>query len=186
MSYFLGFVVDKESRAKIREVAASIKQAFDDFGIPVRWSKPSTYHITLYYLGERHSFLENLILNKRVGDVEFESIDIKFGSVKVGISRNYKELIYLDLKEGGEKLRELLLKLRKQLGQKDTSLFVPHLTLGRLSKEVSIQEYRNIVKDMSNMSKRLDISDIHFTAKELYLIESKDGVYSFKMKFEAK
>ncbi len=38
MSYFLGFVPDKESVNKIQNVVKEADSLFSDFGIPVRWS----------------------------------------------------------------------------------------------------------------------------------------------------
>ena len=185
MSYFLGFVPKKESKEKIGKVVDEIGMMFDDFGIPVRWVKPKTFHISLYYLGERLSFLSRFILGRKMKKVEFKKINVSFATVKVGISRNYKELVYLELKDGGEEMRELLLQLRNKLGGKDTSMFVPHLTIGRISKDLSQEEYRNVAKDISRVSKKLKLDEIEFTVDTIYLIESKDGDYSFKMKFEA-
>lgn len=185
MSYFLGFIPDKESNYKIRKVIGDVGMIFSDLGIPVRWVKPSSYHITLFTFGERLSLFQRLVLKKRVSKLQFKEFEISLSSVKVGISRKYKELIYLDVNDGGEELRELLLRVRKQFGAKDVSIFVPHLTIGRVSKDLSKEEYRNIVRDIGNISKNLNIKDIKFKVKELYLIQSKEGVYSFKMKFEA-
>ena len=185
MSYFLGFLPDKESRYEISKVVEEIGMVFDDFGIPVRWVKPKTFHLSLYYLGENLSFVSKFLLRRKMSKLLFKKINISFSTVKVGISRNYKELVYLDLKEGGEELRELLLQLRKVLRGKDISMFVPHLTIGRISKDLSPEEYRNVSKDVLRVSKKLKLSDIQFTVTTIYLIESKDGNYSFKMKFEA-
>lgn len=52
MGYFLGFIPDKESINKIKQVIEEVSILFDDFGIPVRWSRPNSFHITLVYLGE--------------------------------------------------------------------------------------------------------------------------------------
>lgn len=185
MSYFLGFVPDKQSNLKIRKVVSEIGMIFDDFGIPVRWVKPNSFHITLYYLGERYSFLNRFLLKKKISKISFKKINISFSSVKVGISRNYKELVYLDMKDGGEQLRELLLEVRKSLGGKDVSMFVPHLTIGRISKDLSQEEYRNVAKDVARVSKKLNLSDIQFTIDTIYLIQSKEGNYSFEMEFKA-
>lgn len=185
MSYFLGFLPDKESNYKIRKTLGEVSIIFDGFEIPVRWVKPHTYHITLYYLGERYPFYKQYLLKKKLTKIHFESINISLNSVKVGISRNYKELIYIDLKDGGEQLRELLLEVRKAIGGKDSTMFVPHLTIGRISKDLSKEEYRNISLDVLRLSKELKLEDIHFTVNCMYLIESKNGVYSFKTKFDA-
>ena len=185
MSYFLGFVPDQESKSKIRRVLAEVSNIFNDFDIPVRWVKPNTFHITLYYLGEQLCFLKEFLLKRRISKIQFKKIKVSFCTVKVGISRNYKELVYLDLEQGGEELRELLLQVREITGKQDTSMFVPHLTIGRISKDLTKEEYRNVANDIARVSKKLKLSDIHFTIDSMYLIESKDGDYSFKMKLEA-
>ena len=186
MSYFLGFVPDKESVNKIQNVVKEADSLFSDFGIPVRWVKPDTYHITLYYLGENLSFFNQMLLKKKLSKISFKEFRISFKNIKVGISRSYKELVYLDLSEGGEELRELLSQVRKEIGEKDTSLFIPHLTLGRVSEDLSKEEYRNVSADIAKLSKKLNLEDIEFTVDTLYLIQNKNGVYSFKMKFEAR
>ncbi len=185
MSYFLGFIPDKESKDKIQKVVKGANSLFADFGIPVRWVKPDTYHITLCYLGENLSFFNQILLKKKLSKVEFKKFKISFGNIKVGISRSYKELVYLDLSHGGGELRKLLSQVRKEIGEKDTSLFIPHLTLGRVSEDLSKEEYRNVSGDIAKLSKRLNLEDIEFTADALYLIQSRNGVYSFKMKFDA-
>jgi 2'-5' RNA ligase len=185
MSFFLGFLPDKESNYKIRRVVGDVGMIFSDLGIPVRWVKPESFHITLYHLGEHLSIFQRLVLKKRISKIKFRPFSVSLGGVKVGISRTYKELIYLDIDKGGEELRELLLQVRSQFGTKDISMFVPHLTIGRVSKDLSKEEYRNIVKDIGNISKNLKIKDIQFNVNELYLFESKEGVYCVKMKFDA-
>lgn len=184
MSYFLGFVPNRESNEKIRVVLRDISTVFDDFGIPVRWVKPNTFHISLYYLGESLNFINQIFLKKRISKIRFKEIKISLGCIKVGMSRKYKELVYIDIEEGGEELRELLLEVRKYIGGKDTSMFVPHLTIGRISKDLSKEEYRNLSKDVLRVSRKLKLNDIRFTIDSMYLIQSKDGSYSFKMKFD--
>lgn len=185
MSYFLGFVPDKQSNLEIRKVVSEIGMIFDDFGIPVRWVKPSSYHITLYYLGERYSFLRKFLIKRKMSKISFKPIQVSFGIVKVGISRNYKELVYLEVVEGGEQLRNLLLEVRKYLGGNDVSMFVPHLTIGRISKDLSQEEYRNVAKDVTRVSRKLKLGSIKFTIDTIYLIQSKEGNYSFEIEFKA-
>lgn len=185
MSYFLGFVPSPESKSKIRRVQAEVSTIFNDFDIPVRWVKPNTFHITLYYLGEKLFILKEFLLKRKVSKIQFKKIDISLSSIKVGISRNYKELVYIDINEGGEELRELLLRVRESLGGNDSSMFVPHLTIGRVSKDLTKEEYRNVSNDISRLSKELKLKDIRFTIDSMYLIESKNGDYTFRMKLDA-
>lgn len=185
MSYFLGFVPNEESIRRIKGALSEVTPLFDDLGIPVRWVKPNTFHITLYYLGEYLNPISQYLLKRKLSKMSFKKIHVSLSSIKVGISRNYKELVYIDIKEGGEELRELLLNVRKNIGDSDSSMFVPHLTIGRISKDLSKEEYRNVAKDVSRVSEKLELSDIVFTLDSIYLIESKEGIYSFKMKFDA-
>lgn len=184
MSFFLGFVPNQESKSKIRRVQAEIATLFTDFDIPVRWVKPNTFHITLYYLGESLNIFKKFFLKKRISKIHFKKIKVSFESVKVGISRNYKELVYLDFREGGEELRELLLQVRGVTDKQDTSMFVPHLTIGRISKDLTKEEYRNVANDIARVSKELKLNEIKFVIDSIYLIESKNGDYSFEMKLE--
>lgn len=185
MNYILGFLPDEESNYKIRKVIGEVGMVFDDFGIPVRWVKPQTYHVSLYYLGSTDSFIKRFFLKRKLSKIQFPTFDISLGNVKVGISRSYRELIYIDLKEGGEQLRELLLKVRKTLGGDDVSMFVPHLTIGRINKDLSDEERRNVIKDIGNISGKLDTGKIKFRVNAMYYIESKYGAYSLRMKFDA-
>lgn len=186
MSYFLGFFPDEKANFKIRKVVGEVGRVFKDFDIPVRWVKPETFHITLYFLGDSMSPLRKLLLKRSLFKINVKPFNIVFNKVKLGISRQQKGLVYLDLEEGGEKLRELLLDIRKIVGVKDLSSFVPHLTIGRVSKDLSDEEYRNLVKDISNISKNLNISDISFEVRDIYLVRSDQGNYSVVMKFETK
>jgi len=133
--------------------------------------------MTLLFLGERFNFINNILFRFKLRDIKFKPFKIVFNTVKLGISRKYKELVYLDVKEGGDNLRALYLELRKRLGIKDEGNFVPHLTLGRISKDLSSQEYSNICKDLSIVTKGLNIKDIEFYVDNLYLIKSSDGNY---------
>ena len=186
MNYFLGFFPDEKTNYKIRKVVGEVGRIFKDFDIPVRWVKPETFHITLYNLGERHSIFHTLFVKHRFKKISFKPFDISLGKVKLGISRKYRELIYIDINEGGEQLRELLHQVRSTLRGSDSSTFVPHLTIGRVSKDLSEEEYRNLIKDIQNISKTLNIEEITFTVSEIFLIRNSNGNYSTLIKFDAK
>jgi 2'-5' RNA ligase len=183
MSFFLGIFPDKETVGDIQKVEGKIKEIFDGFDIPVRWSKPSNYHMTLLYLEEKCPLYKRLLYKYKLKSFPFKRFKVKFGKVKLGISRKYKELIYLDLLEGGEEMRQLYLQLRNILHLQDNGNFIPHLTLGRVSKELTDQEHSNVCRDLEIVTKKLDIKEVQFFVNELKLIESKDGQYQVLMSF---
>lgn len=186
MNYFLGFFPDESANYKIRKVVGEVGRIFKDFDIPVRWVKPETFHISLYYIGDTLSIFQRLFISRKIKRVPFIPFDISLGKVRLGISRKYKELVYIDVKDGGEQLRDLLHEVRKIVKGKDVSMFVPHLTIGRVSKDLSEEEYRNLIKDIQNISKSLKVEDISFRVTAMYLVKSKEGVYFPLIKFEAK
>ena len=184
MNFFLGFFPDEKARYKIGKVIGSIGPIFDGLEIPVRWSKPETYHMTVLQIGSKLPIHKKLLLNFRLKNISFKPFKVRFNTVRLGISRKYKELIYLDIKEGGEEMRDLLLNLRTILGISDTGNFLPHLTLGRVSKDLTRQEYGNLSRDLAVVGKGLKIPGIEFEVEDLQLIKSDEGSYNVLMSFK--
>jgi len=181
MSFFFGFFPDENTNYKIRKVVGEVGRVFADFQIPVRWSKPETYHMTVLHIGENLSIFRRLIWRIRLKAIRFTPFKISFNTVKLGISRKYKELVYLDTKDGGDIMRATLLDMRKALKLKDEGNFVPHLTLGRVSKDLSDEEYSNLCKDLAVVAKGLDIGKIEFYVNDIKLIKSLDDNYCVLM-----
>jgi 2'-5' RNA ligase len=183
MSFFIGIFPDKNTVNDIKKIVGEVGKVFDGFEIPVRWSKPEKYHVVLIHLGNSLPFYKKLFFKYKLKTFSLKRFKIKFNTVKLGISRKYKELVYLDLLEGGDDMRKLFLELRNTLYLQDDSNFLPHLTLGRVSKELSDQEYSNICRDLGVVTKRLNIEKIQFFVNELKLVKSTDGDYKVLMTF---
>lgn len=183
MSFFLGIFPDKATVDQIKKVVVEVGKVFDGFDIPVRWSEPGTYHMTLIYLGEKLPFYKRLFFKYKLKSFSLTRFKVRLNKVKLGINRKYKELIYIDLLEGGEEMRKLYLELRTLLNLQDDSNFIPHLTLGRVSKDLTDQEYANICRDLSVVTGKLGIDEIQFFVNELKLVKSEDGKYQVLMNF---
>ena len=183
MNFFLGIFPDKETAGQINKVVSEVEKVFEGFDIPVRWSKPDKYHMTLIYLGEKLPFYKRLFFKYKLKNFSIKRFKLRFNKVKLGISRKYKELIYMDLIEGGEEMRKLYLELRNLLNLQDEGNFIPHLTLGRVSKELTEQEYANLCRDFSVVTKKLDVDKIQFFVNELKLVKSDDGEFQVLINF---
>lgn len=183
MSFFIGIFPDNNTIDDIKNVVGEVGKVFDGFEIPVRWSKPEKYHMTLIHLGDTLPFYKKFFFKQKLKSFSLRRFKVKFNTVKLGISRKYKELIYLDLLEGGDDMRELFLELRNTLHLQDDTNFLPHLTLGRVSKELTDQEYSNICRDLSAVTKKMDIEKISFFVNELKLVKTEDGEYQVLMTF---
>lgn len=177
MDVFLGFCPDSEANNNIRKVVRDLNHVFNELDIPVRWTDPQFYHLSIVSLGQKLSPLKRIWLKYKLRNVKIKPFKVVFNTSKLGISRKYKELIYLDLKEGGEEMRDILFELRHILGIEDQGNFIPHLVLGRVSKDLSAQEYTNISKDLYQVGKSLDIDHIQFFVNSLQIIKlSSKGV----------
>lgn len=185
MSVFLSFFPDDKSNAQISAVSDNVKEVFEGLGIAVRWSNPKTYHSTLLFLGKGVSPIKIAYLRYKLKKFRFEKFSIKFNSIKLGISRKYRELIFLDFLEGGEQMRELYLQLKQLLNEKSDINFIPHLTLGRVNKDLSGQESANIIKDLANVSKKMNVNKISFEVSEINLVKAEDDNYIIQMSITA-
>jgi 2'-5' RNA ligase len=181
MNFFLGFFPDEKSKYSISKIIADIQEVFEDQQMPVRWSKPDSYHMTVLHIGSKLPFYRKILLKRKLKSFQLKNFTIRFNAIKLGISRKYKDLIYLDTKEGGEEMRDLLLIFRKTLGISDIGNFIPHLTLGRVSKDLTKQEYTNICKDLNFFSKKLDVQDISFEVNDIQLIKNDENNYEVLM-----
>ncbi|MCC7290077.1 hypothetical protein IT417_02400, partial [bacterium] len=81
-------------------------------------------------------------------------------------------------------LRDLVYTLREKLKIEDQGNYIPHLTLGRVSKDLSSEEFKNLSTDLRNVNGTLNISDIRFTPNNLLFVESNLNTYKVLKKFD--
>ena len=184
MEYFLGFFVNDQSRKQITDTVSNTSPIFSDMGIEVRWIKPSHYHMKIQNIPGSMNFLKKLYISKRIKGVFNKSIQISIGNLRLGSARNLKGLIYIEIGEGGDALRELRYEMLKTLKIKDNVQFVPHIAVGRINKELSNQEFSNIVKDIRNVNRNVQRDMVAFEVRELDLIRIKEGSYEILKKFK--
>lgn len=184
MSFFFGLFPDQKTVHRIKKVVGEVGMTFDGFDIPVRWSDPNKYHLTILHLGENLNILKRFLIRYKVKKFAFQPFSVRLGNIKLGISRKYKELVYLDVAQGGEDLRKLYLELKKICKTKNNDNFIPHITLGRVSKDLTDQEHFNLCRDLGYITEKLEISDIKFDVQEVRLVKSKEGKYQVLMKLE--
>ena len=181
MNFFLGVIPDDSANHKVRKVVGEIGRVFDGQQIPVRWVNPDTFHVTLLFVGKDISPLRLFLVKRKIKKISFKHFKISFKAVKLGISRRYKELVYLSINNGEEEMRLITEQLDLKGDIRGANSFTPHLTLGRVSKELTEEEYKNLSKDLDMMSKSIDIENISFEVNEIFLIKSKDNGYDIVM-----
>jgi 2'-5' RNA ligase len=185
MNFFLGVIPDDRSNHKIRKIVGEVGRVFDGQQVPVRWVNPDTFHVTILFAGKDISFLRRFLLKRKLKKIYFKPFEISFKSVKLGMSKRYKELVYLSVLNGDEQMRNITEQLDPQGNFRGANSFIPHLTLGRVSKELTDEEFRNLSKDIDMMSEKLNIKDISFMVENIFLIKSDNGNYSISMNCSA-
>lgn len=183
MNHFLGFFLDDKSRKKIVESVGSVASVFSDMGIEVRWVKPSNYHIKLQNLRGGLGPIKKFYISQKIQDVLKEPIEVSIGDIRLGTSRNLKGLIYFELENGGDALRELRYEMLNTLKIKDNVQFVPHIAVGRINKDLSNQETSNILRDIENISNELLKRECTLRINEIDLVKIEEGDYEILKKF---
>lgn len=181
--YFLGFFPDQQNNHKIRRIIGEVGRVFDGQEINVRWTNPENFHVSLLYLGSNLNILQKFFLFRKLSNLIIPKFKIQLNECELGISRSYKGLVYLNLKEGGEELRNLVFSLRTILSNNDVSNYIPHITLGRVSKDLTNEEFRNLASDIKNVNSQLNIEEISFTSENLSLVEDDGEKYTYIKKF---
>lgn len=183
-NYFLGFFLDERSNHKVRKVVGEVGRVFDGQEIKVRWVKPENFHVNVAYLGSNLNFIQKFLLENRLKKIRIPRFNISFEKCELGISRQYKELVYLTLKEGGEELRDLVFNLKNELKVQDSSIYIPHLSLGRVNKDLTVEEQRNISADLKNINQSLNLETISFESNNFCFVESDTNSYKVLRKLE--
>lgn len=171
-NYFLGIFPDQKTNYKIRKIVGEVGRVFSGQGIDVRWINPDNFHVSVIYLGHKLPFLKRQIITSKIKKIKFDTLDISIKNCSLGISRKYKGLVYLSIDKGGDALRDMVYTIRERLGVDDIGQYIPHISIGRVSKELSGQEYQNLLVDLRVINKTIDYSDILFRGYYLDMVES--------------
>lgn len=142
----------------------------------IRWVKPENIHLTLQFLGPIHEErLPKIISNTEATLESHQAIYLKFEKLGIFGSRYKPRVIWLGF-ESSPELMHIAEKLKqgmiKQGFRDDRQNFVPHITLGRVSKIESKHYFQAIWKKHGSWTMP------PIEVKEIKLLESvlhKDG-----------
>jgi 2'-5' RNA ligase len=172
VNYFLGFFPDEKTNYKIRKVVGELGRVFEGLEIKVRWVKPEKFHVSAVFLGNDLNFISKSLLGMKLGKYKVPKFEIRFEKAGLGFSKRDRSTVHLLISDGGDELRELVYDLRNVLGINDPKLFIPHLTLGRVNKDLTHEEFKNLTQGIRSINKDLKISEISFIPQTMSFIES--------------
>ena len=113
--------------------------------LPIRWVAPETMHLTLQFLGETPvDEVASIEAAISVVASQFAPIAMHLSGAGGFPSFQKPQVLWVGI-HANHQLKQLVSKLQKELaplGFKPEGEFVPHLTLGRLSRNASNEEYK--------------------------------------------
>jgi 2'-5' RNA ligase len=175
MRLFVACDFSPETLAKVSALAQELRASLS--GLPVRWVSPSSYHLTLQFLGEiaagKIKFIEPALHDIAA---QHNRIPVEFDNLGCFPSLKQPQVIWLGLRPN-PRLNRLAQDLREALGAlgfTDDSRFKAHLTLGRLDKYAA-EEHKARLRAQVEAGKDLKIGADEFSEIVLYRSVLKPG-----------
>ena len=104
--------------------------------IPIRWSLPENFHVTLSFLGfVDDESLADICLVVKEAVQSFEAFGVDFEGIGLGPDAEKPKMVWL-LGEANEELRKLQAEIEKSLDifVSEKKEFKPHITLGKIER----------------------------------------------------
>lgn len=175
MSFVIGILPAEETQYKIRSSLAEVGKIFETQDIPITYVDRDSYHVTLLFLGQKMSFLRKKRMDYQLKNYSKNSFVVTVNNVRLGISRERKDLVFLPVIEGADEMRGMVYELSGRLNLKRNRKFIPHFTLGRVRKDLTEEEYRNLTNAVSTLNQSGSLQEIRFGIDRFSLIEFQQG-----------
>lgn len=181
MNTYIGIIPDENSKVKMKKAIAHVAMAFESQNVPVQFYDPNLLSVVLVPLGRNTGVISRKVTAFKMRKYHFYTFPITINSVKLGLTKRDRGVVSPIINGGAEELRNTLLDVSTLLGIKREKIFIPHIAVGRVVKDVSDQEFKNISQDLSMFSKEFFAEEMRFEAKFLALYEnSENGQTVFK------
>ena len=144
MRLFIAINLPKKERMRLHRAARTLRER----ELPVRWVEPDRYHLTLKFLGDVRSELEEKVVEtmERVAS-STEPFEIQLGGFGAFPTIRRPRVLWAGV-EASPELRCLKQDLEWGLAEhgfeRETRAFHPHLTLGRAGDEGGAGAFRGL------------------------------------------
>jgi 2'-5' RNA ligase len=143
---FIAIDLSSETQLKLEQVSAHLRESLKD--IPIRWVQVENIHLTLKFLGDvslsNLEVLQKMLNSEVAGHVPFE---ISVGELGAFPNPRQPRVIWIGV-EGPSELKAVQYGIETQMERlgyaREERPFSPHLTLGRVSRNISSQDLRRI------------------------------------------
>jgi len=145
MRVFISLNLNGETRAILRNFQKSVKEdlGFSESG-KVKWESPDKFHITMFFIGDcSDNKVEELKeAFKKIQEESIGTISMNFGKLNAFPNMFKPRVLFTEVieKEGKLiKLNDAINRIMRRNGYEENAKFHPHITLGRVRRDVSLQ-----------------------------------------------
>lgn len=171
MRTFIALELPEEHKTRVAEIIKSLKNA--PGGRYVRWVRTEGMHLTLKFLGEIDQQSISVIAEGIIAATKNQrQIQLRLSELGCFPNPSNPRVLWLGVKGDTQMLTQLQSRIDRELHQrgfnKEPRPYHPHLTLGRLRKDVPKVEYQQVAKLLEAGKPDLDT----FLIDEVILFES--------------
>ena len=150
---FVAADLDEATREAVADISSRLQQALNDAapspGRPTRitWVRPDRFHLTLEFLGEVSSSIEQQAVDALARPFPLPAFDLSFRGIGFFPERGSPRVLWLGIAEGLHELRQLhrLLLSRLTLPSPPSNTeYTPHLTLARFRDRTRSTELKGL------------------------------------------
>lgn len=179
MSYFLGVFPNESEKGQMAQLTPKYASIFDSQDIPVYYPEASKYHLTLLYLGDRLNAFSRFKIGRALKNFKRIPFNAQINGARLGFGYNRNPgLLHLTVTDKGNEFRNMVSELSALLNVRREKIFLPHITIGRVRKELTQMEYLNLSEAVKLQNINVfGEGELDFTPLNISLVKSEDGNY---------
>lgn len=174
---FIGIKIDSNFLSDLDEELAYLKSTHPH----IKWSSKDKLHLTIAFIGEINQIeLPNICSELKNALQDFKSFSFELSGVGLLPNSNAPRTIYADISLGRYELLRLngaiSAVLKNLCNIKPEPKFIPHVTMGKITKKQSKKEITEIIGDLENVDLGVvDVEEVSVFKSELH---SNGSVYT--------
>lgn len=151
---FIAIPLSSEIHKKLGQVSHTLRQNLP--AVPVRWVNPDNIHLTLKFLGDVSLSNLEILQNILASEINtYPQFEISVGELGAFPNQRRPRILWIGVKSPPE-LKEMQFNIETNLERlgypREDRPFSPHLTLGRLNRNVSDQDFEKITKVLTTLN----------------------------------
>jgi 2'-5' RNA ligase len=151
---FIAIPLSSEIHKKLHQVSDTLRKNL--FSVPVRWVNPDNIHLTLKFLGDVSLSNLEILQNILASEVNtYSQFEISVGELGAFPNPRRPRILWIGV-ESPPELKAMQISIETSLERlgypREDRPFSPHLTLGRLNRKTTYQDFGQVTKVLSTIN----------------------------------